>query len=300
MRHPATQPQAVNTAAGRRPAAATDRRFRMTTHRFAAAARSGDQTAVAALIAEDVTFRTPILTQDLHGKQLALRFLREADHIIKDLTYTDEVGDDEQTILFWTGTVDNREISGATVLVEDASGLIGDITVLLRSWGVVANFRDTMLRALADAVPPAAWQLDEGKAPTPDPDAGVGLRPGGPLPLAPNAAFHSPMLTKTAYGQQNVEDIHKLIGGIQGVRTYLARFTTEYKLTEYWNCVIDGHLQQGIDVFELDTEGRVVNQTVWLRPWPVVTILRDAAIAGQLPSLPAEYWLLPAEPTKLS
>jgi hypothetical protein len=76
------------------------------------------------------------------------------------------------------------------------------------------------------------------------------------------------MLTKTAYGQQNVEDIHKLIGGIQGVRTYLGRFTTEHKLTEYWNCVIDGHLQQGIDVFELDAQGRVVNQTVWLRPWP--------------------------------
>jgi hypothetical protein len=73
--------------------------------------------------------------------------------VIKDLTYTDEVGDHEQTILFWKGTVDNRELSGATVLTEDASGLISDITVLLRSWGVVANFRDIMLRALADAVP---------------------------------------------------------------------------------------------------------------------------------------------------
>ena len=41
---------------------------------------------------------------------------------------------------------------------------------------------------------------------------------------------------------------------------------------------------------ELDAQGRVVNQTVWLRPWPVVTILRDSAIAGQLPSLPADYW----------
>ena len=39
---------------------------------------------------------------------------------------------------------------------------------------------------------------------------------------------------------------------------------------------------------ELDAQGRVVNQTVWLRPWPVVTILRDSAIAGQLPSLPAD------------
>lgn len=56
-----------------------------------------------------------------------------------------------------------------------------------------------------------------GDAPA-DPAADVGQRPGGPLPLAPDVAFHGPMLTKTAYGQENVEAIHKLIGGIQ-VRT---------------------------------------------------------------------------------
>jgi hypothetical protein len=67
-------------------------------------------------------------------------------------------------------------------------------------------------------------------------------------------------------------------------------------VTEYWNCVIEGHAQQGIDVFELDAQGRVVNQTVWLRPWPTVTVLRDRDIAGQLPSLPADFWLLPAAP----
>jgi predicted ATPase len=32
----------------------------------------------------------------------------------------------------------------------------------------------------------------------------------------------------------------------------------------------------------------------------IAAVLRDAAIAGQLPSLPADYWLLPAAPSKLS
>jgi hypothetical protein len=272
----------------------------MVTHRFARAAESGDPAQIAALLAPDVTFHTPILTQDLHGKDLTLRFLGEATHIIGDLAYTGEVTDGERAFLFWKGIVDDREISGVTVLADEPGGLIGEITVLLRSWGVVANFRDTMLRALADAVPLEAWQLDDGKSPAPDPDAGVGQRPGGPLPLAPDVGFHSPMLTKAAYGEQNVEDIHKLIGGIQGPRTYLARISTQKTITEYWNCVIQGHAQQGIDVFDLDPAGRVVNQTVWLRPWPVVSILRDAAIAGQLPSLPADYWLLPAAPSQLA
>jgi hypothetical protein len=272
----------------------------MTTHRFARAAESGDPAQIAALLAENVTFHTPILTQDLHGKDVTLRFLGEATRVIANLAYTGEVTDGTRVFLFWTGVVDDREISGVTVLADDTGGLIGDITVLLRSWGVVANFRDTMLRALADVVPVEAWQLDDGKTPPVDPDAGVGQRPGDPLPLAPDVAFHSPMLTKTARGEQDVRDIHKLIGGIQGPRVYHARITTDHALIEYWTCVIQGHPQQGIDVFELDAQGRVVNQTVWLRPWPSVTVLRDAAIAGQLPSLPADYWLLPAAPSQLA
>jgi NADP-dependent 3-hydroxy acid dehydrogenase YdfG len=112
--------------------------------------------------------------------------------------------------------------------------------------------------------------------------------------LAQDVAFHSPILTKTVYGQENVEAIHQLVDGIQGVRTYIARFTSTKRLVEYWNCAIDGHLQQGIDVFELDDDGTVTEQTVWLRPWPVVTLLRDRAMAGKLSFLTADYWVLPA------
>jgi SnoaL-like domain len=272
----------------------------MISHGFAAAVESGDRAAIAALFAEDVTYHTPVLTADLHGKDLTLRFLAEGTRVVDDLKYTDEVSDDERTILFWKGILDQREISGATVLAGEAGGLIRDITVLQRPWGVAANFRDATLRALTDVVPLPAWQLDDRRAPAADPDAGAGQRPGGPLPLAPTVAFHGAMLTRTLYGQENVEAVHKLIDGIQGMRTYLARFTSTDRLVEYWNCVIDGHLLQGIDDFKLDDNGRVTDQTVWLRPWPVVTVLRDRAIAGKLPFLPADYWRLRAGPTNLS
>lgn len=119
---------------------------------------------------------------------------------------------------------------------------------------------------------------------------------GQPAPArARRRLLQSPCLPRPR-GEQDVGDIHKLIGGIQSPRSYLARITTEHSVAEYWYCVIQGHQQQGIDVFELDGQGRVVHQTVWLRPWPTVTILRDAAIAGQLPSLPADFWLLPPPP----
>lgn len=82
--------------------------------------------------------------------------------------------------MFWTGIIDDREISGVTVLADQAGGLIGDITVLLRSWGVVANFRDTLLRALADAVPLTAWLLDDGKTPMPGSASGKASRSRSP------------------------------------------------------------------------------------------------------------------------
>lgn len=227
----------------------------MIAHRFAAAAERGDRAAMASLFAEDVTYHTPVTTADLHGRDLTLRFLAEGTRIVDDLEYTDQVSDDERTILFWKAILDRRELLGATVLADEAGGLIHDITVLQRPWGVVAAFRDATLQALADVVPMPAWQLDGRRAPAPDPNAGVGQRPGGSLRLAPTVAFHSPILTKTVYGQENVEAIQKLMDGIQGVRTYIARFTSKKRLVEYWNCAIDGHLQQGIDVFELDDDG---------------------------------------------
>jgi hypothetical protein len=48
-----------------------------------------------------------------------------------------------------------------------------------------------------------------------------------------------------------------------------------------------GHPMEEIDVFWLDSQGRMTDQTVLLRPWPVVTLLRDRAMAGQLPFLTA-------------
>jgi len=269
------------------------------THRFAEAAERRDGAAMAALLAEDVTYHTPTLTEDLHGKERTLRYLGAGTRIVDELEYTDQVSDDERLILFWNGILDQRELSGATILAGESGGLIHDITVLQRPWGVTANFRDGILPALAGVVPLPAWQLGDRSAPDPDPDADAGQRTGGPLALAPDVALHSAMLTKTLHGRENVEAYHRLIDGIRGTRQYKARFTPAGRLVEYWSCVIDGRLLQGIDVFKLDGNGTVTDQTVWLRPWPVVTMLRDRVIAASLPFLTADYWRLPAEPSHL-
>jgi hypothetical protein len=269
-----------------------------TTRPLTGVLETADAVALKAELADDVVFHTPILTQNLHGKDLTARFLEQAANTITGLSYYDTVGDDELTIAFWRGQIIERDIEGATIIKTNDDGLVNDLTVLLRSWSVVALFRDAMLIALADAVPTDAWQLGAGNALTPDPDAEAGRSTS--LPLAPGARFHSPMLTKTIAGADNVHQIHKLIGGIQGARTYHARFASEARRVEYWTCVIDGHPQQGIDDVQIDADGQMTDQKVWLRPWPVTTILRDRAMAGQLPFLAADVWLLPAHPSPLA
>jgi len=80
----------------------------MLTHRFVRAAESDDPAQIAALLAKDVTFHAPVLTQDLHGKDLALRFLGEATRIIGNLTYTEETTDGERAFLFWKGIINPK------------------------------------------------------------------------------------------------------------------------------------------------------------------------------------------------
>jgi hypothetical protein len=258
----------------------------------------GDSDAIASALSPDVTFHTPILTTDLEGRDLTLRFLSQAAQTIDGLTYYDSAADSDRTMLFWRGRVAERDIEGITVIVTDDAELVTDVTVLLRSWTIVALFRDSMLIALADAVPASAWGLQDDKAPTPDTGAGCG--PAPTHELAPDVRFHSPMLTRTVSGEENVHAIHRLIGGIQGPREYHARIEQDDRVVEYWTCVIDGHPQQGVDVLDLDDRGRVTDQHVWLRPWPVTTILRDRAMAGQLPFLGPDVWLLPAHPIPLA
>jgi hypothetical protein len=268
------------------------------THPTAQALLENGPKLLAGSLAQDVTFRTPILTRDLEGDQLVWRYLREAGSVLDQISYYDAVGDDDRAVLFWRSQVWERDIEGATVITTNDDGLITGVTELMRSYTIISLFRDAMLIALADVIPLESWLLRDEGAPQPDPDSGVGRPPA--VTLAPDARFHSPMLTKTIAGADNVHAVHKLIGSIQGPRAFHARFERDRRRVEQWSCVIEGSTQDGIDVFDFDDSGQVTDQYVWLRPWPVTTLLRDRAMAGQVPALPADVWLLPAHPIPLA
>jgi SnoaL-like protein len=269
-----------------------------TIHPLAQALSSSDPEAIAACLAEDIAFSSPIHTKLLRGKERVLEFFDHAERLVADLTYYDSAADDELTILFWHGGVFARPIEGATVIGPEVHGQVGELAVLMRSWSVVHDFRDAMLIAASTIAPLEAWTLGDADAAPPDPDSCAGRSPT--LALAPDVRFHSPMLVKTIAGDENVHQVHRLIGGIQGPRVYHARLRRERRLVEHWSCVIDGHCQQGIDVFDLDEQDRVTDQRVWLRPWPVTNLLRDRAMASGLDILPIDVWIPPAHPRPLA
>ena len=51
-----------------------------------------------------------------------------------------------------------------------------------------------------------------------------------------------------------------------------------------WNCVIHGHPQQGFNDVQIDADGQLIDQRVWLWPWPVTTIFATARWPDSRPS----------------
>jgi hypothetical protein len=59
--------------------------------------------AIAARLAEDIAFSSPIHTKLLRGEDRVLELFDHAERLLADLTYYDSAADDELTILFSHG-----------------------------------------------------------------------------------------------------------------------------------------------------------------------------------------------------
>jgi hypothetical protein len=88
---------------------------------------------------------------------------------------------------------------------------------------VVQDFRDAMLVAASGIAPLEAWTLGDADAAPSDPDSRAGRSPT--LALAPDVRSHTPMLVKTIAGDENVHQVHRLIGGTR-VRVSITRACT--------------------------------------------------------------------------
>ena len=103
-------------------------------HPFRAAVEADDFEAIPALLAEDVTFRSPVAFRPYEGRALVGAILSGVGRVFTDFSYVREFAgaDGRDLALEFTARIDDREVHGCDFLHLDEDGLITDFAVMLR------------------------------------------------------------------------------------------------------------------------------------------------------------------------
>jgi hypothetical protein len=101
-------------------------------HAFRAAVESGDIEAAVALLAEDVTFRSPAVFKPYEGRETVSTILRTVYGVFEDFRYTDELAGDGVHALIFETRVGEKQIQGMDLIRGDAYGRIREFTVMVR------------------------------------------------------------------------------------------------------------------------------------------------------------------------
>src|SRR5215510_4310451 len=268
----------------------------MSKHPFRVAIEAGaSDESFSKLFATDVVIHAPMLTRAVKGVRDVVNIIGHAAKLAGPIQYTLEVRDAKQTILFWSGDAGGYALEAATILVDGDDGLIREVRVLMRPWPVVTIFRDAMYKALSATVPQDYWELQPKPADNGRPRkfTPIALKP---IELASDMVLHSPMLARPVYGKAEVEAAVGLAHEIQSASSYTSIIATPDLLIELFDCDADGYPMEGLWVQKVNEQGQICDLTVYLRPYPAVTVLRNMTKdlgekRGVLVS--QDYWQLP-------
>jgi hypothetical protein len=101
---------------------------------FRAAVEARDPDAMAATLADDVVFRSPVAFRPYPGKAVTAAILRGVLRVFEDFHYVREIADagGRDHALVFEATVRGRSITGCDFLHLDEDGLIDDFMVMVR------------------------------------------------------------------------------------------------------------------------------------------------------------------------
>ncbi len=118
---------------------------------FRAAVEAGDIEAGVALLADDVTFNSPVVHKPYEGRETVATILRAAFATFEDFRYTDELADGDVHALIFRARVGDREVQGMDLIRTDGQGRIVDFTVMVRPASGLMALAEKMGAALAAA-----------------------------------------------------------------------------------------------------------------------------------------------------
>jgi len=124
-------------------------------HPFRRAAETKDLDLLREILAEDVTFHSPVVFKSYEGREMTMVILSNVIEIFEDFRYLDEARGDGTVVLRFAARVgDKYEIEGVDYITLDAAGLVADLTVFMRPQKAVVAFNELMGARLG-AAPPA-------------------------------------------------------------------------------------------------------------------------------------------------
>ncbi|MER5792661.1 nuclear transport factor 2 family protein [Streptomyces sp. NPDC001980] len=115
-------------------------------HPFRKAVENGDMDAVAALLADDVVFTSPVVFKPYPGKAITAAILRAVSQVFEDFAYVREIAnpDGRDHAFVFTATVAGKQLQGCDFLHFDADGKIDEFTVMVRPLSAAQALSEAM------------------------------------------------------------------------------------------------------------------------------------------------------------
>jgi SnoaL-like domain len=120
----------------------------MSAEAFKEAAQSGDEAAMADVLADEVVFRSPAVFKPYEGREATLVVLRAVSQVFEDFRYEDRFAGADGEVLLFSARVGDRELNGIDLLRFDADGKIRELTVMIRPLSGLTALVEAMGREL--------------------------------------------------------------------------------------------------------------------------------------------------------
>ncbi len=114
-------------------------------------AKSHDLAAMAALLADDVVFTSPVVQTPQRGKAITLKYLRAALAVLggEAFRYSEEWSGPTSAVLEFFTIIDGVEINGADFIGWNDAGLIDHFKVMVRPLKAIQAIHQAMGARLA-------------------------------------------------------------------------------------------------------------------------------------------------------
>ncbi|MCV7421926.1 nuclear transport factor 2 family protein [Mycobacterium yunnanensis] len=116
--------------------------------KFRQAVEARDEEAIAALLAEDVVFTSPVAFTPYPGKAVTAAILRAVLRVFEDFNYVRDITDvnGRDSALIFQAVVSGKQVTGCDFLHVDDEGLIDEFTVMVRPLSAAVAVSEAMAK----------------------------------------------------------------------------------------------------------------------------------------------------------